>query len=345
VASETVLVPGGSGFVGVHVVAALLQAGYPARATLRSLGREGDVRRMLARAGLDGGTSQLSFAEADLLRDEGWAAAVRGCRFVHHVASPFPLGVPKHEDELLAPAREGTLRVLRAARAAGVERVVLTSSVAAVAYGVPERAEPFTEQDWSNPDGPGITAYAKSKTLAERAAWEYVRGEGAGLELAVVNPVGIFGPALGPDLSTSVVIVKELLEGSVPGMPNIWFGAVDVRDVASLHLLAMTRPEAAGERFLAVAGHFVAAVEVAKTLKRRMGAAAKRTPVRVLPDALVKVAALFNPAARQVVPELGKRKDASAAKAERVLGWQPRSAEESIVASAQSLVDLGLVKA
>ena len=341
---ELVLVTGGSGFVGIHCIVKLLSAGYRVRTTVRSLRREADIRAMLERAGLPANTDRVSCMEADLQADAGWHTACEGCRYVLHVASPFPSTVPKHEDELILPAREGTLRVLRAARDTGVQRVVLTSSFAAIGYGVPERDAPFTEEDWSNPEGPGITAYAKSKTLAERAAWNFVATEGGTLELAAVNPVGIFGPALSTDLSSSVLIVQQLMNGAVPGMPDIYFGGVDVRDVADLHLRAMTEPAARGQRFLCVAGEFVAAVEVAKVLKSQLGPAAAKVSTRKLPDWLVRLVALFNPTARQIVPELGKRKDATAEKAERLLGWQPRSVAESIVASGESLLKLGLIQ-
>ena len=340
---ETVLVTGGSGFIAMHCIVKLLAAGHPVRASVRSLAREPEVRATLKAAGADAG-DRLSFVVADLTADAGWADAVAGCDYVLHVASPFPLNVPKHEDELIVPAREGALRVLRAARAAGVKRVVQTSSFAAVGYGHPQMDRPFTEHDWSRPDGEGITAYAKSKTLAERAAWDFMAREGGDMELAVVNPVGVFGPVLGADFSTSIEIVKRMLDGALPAVPRITFGVVDVRDVADLHLLAMTHPEAAGERFLAVSGDFASLREIGLILKRRMGEAARRTPTRELPDWLVRVVALFDKSVGQVVPELGKRKNATSDKARRVFGWTPRSVEDAVVATAESLQRLGLLK-
>ena len=339
---STVLVTGGSGFIGVHCVLQLLEAGHTVRTTVRSLKREADVRAMLKVGGVDAG-ARLSFVEADLERDAGWAEAVAGCEFVHHVASPFPASEPKDENELIVPAREGTLRVLRAARDAGVKRVVLTSSFAAIGYGHPGQVEPFNETDWTNIDGPGVGAYQKSKTLAERAAWEFMKREGGAMELAVVNPVGVFGPVLGPDYSTSILLTKRLIEGSVPGCPRIWFGAVDVRDVADLHMRAMTDPAAGGERFLAVAGPSVSILEVAKTLKASLGAAGKRVPTRQIPDWLLKVVAWRDKSVRLIVPELGKVKQATHEKASRVLGWRPRSNDEAIVATGESLLRLGLL--
>ncbi len=340
---EQVLVTGGSGFIGAHCILQLLNAGYRVRSTVRSLNREGDVRAMLQQGGA-APTTPLSFVAADLMSDAGWQEAAAGCDFVLHVASPFPLGVPKNDDDLIVPAREGTLRVLRAARQAGVKRVVLTSSFAAIGYGTHITDQPFTEENWTDPTGPHVTAYVKSKTLAERAAWDFIAREGGGLELSVVNPVGVFGPVLGPDYSTSIQIVQRLLDGSVPGCPRISFGAVDVRDVAGLHLSAMTNPAAKGERFLAVAGDFVTIKEIAEMLKRRLGPAAKRVPTRVLPDFMVRLVSFFDSSVKQIVPELGRFKNATNAKARRVLGWSPRSNEDAIVATAESLQRLHLLK-
>jgi nucleoside-diphosphate-sugar epimerase len=340
---ELVLVTGGSGFIAMHCTLKLLAAGYRVRNTVRSLAREAEVRATLKAAGADAG-DRLAFFAADLTADAGWAEAAAGCDYVLHVASPFPLNVPRHEDELIVPARQGALRVLRAARGAGVKRVVLTSSFAAIGYGHPQVDRPFTEHDWTKPEGEGVTAYAKSKTLAERAAWDFMAREGGDLELAVVNPVGVFGPALGADFSSSIEIIKRLMDGSLPALPRLSFGVVDVRDVADLHLKAMTDPEAAGERFLAVAGEFVSMRDIGLMLKRRIGDAARRVPTRELPDWLLRIVALVDKSVGQIVPELGKRKNASADKARRVLGWSPRSAEDAVVATAESLVSLGLLK-
>ncbi len=340
---ELVLVTGGSGFIGAHCILQLVNAGYRVRTTVRSLKREAEVRAMLKAGGAEPGAG-LSFAAADLMSDAGWPEAVAGCDFVLHVASPFPPSVPKHEDELIIPAREGALRVLRAARDAGVKRVVLTSSFAAIGYGHKPTGRPFTEESWTDPNGDGVSAYVKSKTLAERAAWDFIAREGGALELSVVNPVGVFGPVLGPDFSTSIQIMKRFMDGAMPGCPRLTFGLVDVRDVADLHLRAMTNPAAKGERFLAVAGDFMAMQEVALVLKTRMGEAGKRVPTRVLPDWLLRVASLFDSSLKQIVPELGKSKNATNEKSKRVLGWAPRSNEESIVATAESLVRLGLLR-
>ncbi len=340
---STVLVTGGSGFIGSHCILQLLAEGHQVRTTVRNLAREGEVRAMLKAGGTDAG-DRLKFFAADLEKDAGWAEAVAGSDHVLHVASPFPSGIPKHEDELIVPAREGALRVLRCARDAGVKRVVLTSSFAAVGYGQTPQETPFDETNWTDLRGGHMTAYVKSKTIAERAAWDFVAREGGGLELSVVNPVGVFGPVLGPDYSTSILLVQRLMDGAMPGCPRLYFGVVDVRDVADLHIRAMTDPAAKGERFLAVSGDFLSIQEIAKILKARMGDAAKRVPVRQIPNWLVRLSALRDPAIRQITPELGKHKNATNAKARRLLGWSPRSNDEAIVATAESLVRLGLLK-
>jgi dihydroflavonol-4-reductase len=340
---STVLVTGGSGFIGSHSILQLLAAGHHVRTTIRSLKREGDVRAMLREGGAEPG-DRLSFIAADLQSDEGWPEAVAGCDYVLHVASPFPETVPKSEDELIVPAREGALRVLRASRDAGVKRVVLTSSFAAIGYGHRPQETPFDETSWTDPSGDDVLPYAKSKTLAERAAWDFIAGDGRPLELSVVNPVGVFGPVLGPDYSTSILLVQRLMDGAMPGCPRLRFGVVDVRDVADLHIRAMTHPAATGERYLAVAGDFMSILDIARVLKARMGAAAKRVPTRQLPNWLVRLAALRDPAVKQILPELGKRKNATSEKARRMLGWAPRSNEEAIVATAESLVRLCLLR-
>jgi len=338
---DLVLVTGGSGFIGVHCILRLLEAGYRVRTTVRSLSREAEVRAMLKEGGAEP-VETLEVVEADLVRDSGWAEAVAGCRYVLHVASPFPSVQPRNPFELIVPARQGALRVLRAARDAGVARVVLTSSFAAIGHGHPPTERSFTEEDWSELDD-SASPYARSKTLAERAAWDFVASEGGALELAVVNPVGVLGPVLGPDLSSSIRLVKQALDGAMPGAPRLYFNLVDVRDVADLHVRAMTDPAAKDERFLAVANGPVSIKEVCDVLRAHLVEAAARVPTREVPDALVRALALVNPEARGIVGDLGKVRRASNEKARRVLGWEPRSNEEAILATAQSLLRLGLV--
>ncbi|WP_026792299.1 SDR family oxidoreductase [Pleomorphomonas oryzae] len=343
-----VLVTGGTGFLGAYCIIQLLAAGHEVRATVRDLRREHDLKAMLRQAILRQGgagdrADQVALFAADLTIDAGWKQATAGCDYVLHVASPFPGRVPKDENELIRPARDGALRVLRAARDAKVRRVVLTSSFAAIGYGK-GRAGTFTETDWTDPGDPTIQPYQKSKTLAERAAWSFMKEEGGALELAVINPTGILGPVLGADLSTSTHLIKRMLEGSTPGCPDLWFGIVDARDAADLHLRAMTNPAAAGERFLATAGHFMNVAQMAQTLKDRLGGSARAVSTRQLPNWLLRAVALFDPEVRSLLPELGKQKNATAAKAQRLLGWNPRPPEEAIIATATSLADLNLLK-
>ena len=340
---STILVTGGSGFIGCHCTLQLLASGHQVRTTVRNLKREADVRAVLTESGAEPG-NRLSFLAADLENDSGWAEAVAGCEFVLHVASPLPLHVPKNEDELIVPAREGTLRVLRAARNAGVKRVVLTSSFGAIGYGQKPRNTPFDEKDWTDPLTPDVLPYIKSKTLAERAAWDFMAREGGNLELAVINPVAVLGPVMGPDFSASIQLVKHLMDGAMPGCPKLIFGIVDVRDIADLHIRAMTHPDAKGERFLGVSGDFMSMREIALILKKRMGTDAKRVPTMQIPNWVVRLAALWDPAVKQILPELGKFKNGTGEKARRILGWKPRSREETVVSTAESLVRLRLLK-
>jgi dihydroflavonol-4-reductase len=337
---NNVLVTGGSGFVGGHVILQLLAAGHTVRTTVRSLNREPDVRAALKEAGADAG-DRLSFVAADLNRDDGWADAVGGCDYVIHVASPIPIAPPKTEDELIRPARDGVLRVLKAARAAEVKRVVFTSTCGAIYYGHAPQTAPFDETSWTNLDGE-MSAYVKSKAIAERAAWDFMTAEGGSLELSVINPAGILGPVLSPDFSSSIELVKRLMNG-MPGCPQLYFGVVDVRDVANLHLRAMTDPAAKGERFIAVSGSAMSMLDIATVLKARLGNAAKKVPTRQLPNWVVRIGALFDPGVRTLLPMLGKIRHATSAKAERMLGWKPRSREDAIVATAESLIKFGIV--
>jgi nucleoside-diphosphate-sugar epimerase len=336
-----VLVTGGSGFVGAHVILQLARAGHQVRTTVRNLGRETAVRAMLKAGGREPGDN-LSFFAADLQSDAGWREAVAGCDYVMHVASPIPVNAPKNEDELIVPAREGTLRVLRAARDAKVKRVVLTSSCGAIYYGHPPQKEPFDETSWTIMNGE-ISAYVKSKAIAERAAWDFMAREGGGLELSVVNPAGIFGPVLAPDYSSSIELIKRLMNG-MPGCPRIYFGVVDVRDVADLHLRAMTHPSASGERFIAVSGDSLSMLDIARMLRARLGSSAGKVPRFQLPDWVVRLAAKRDPSVQQLLPLLGKIRNATSEKARRVLGWSPRPNEEAVIGTAESLIQFGLVQ-
>lgn len=338
---DLVLVTGGTGFIAQHCILALLAQGYRVRTTLRTPSREAEVRAHLKVGGAEPG-ERLGFAVADLGDDRGWAEAAEGCAYVMHGASPTPSGEYASEDEWIRPAVDGNLRVLRAARDAGVRRVVLTSAFGAVGMGHKPMKRPFDEADWTNLEGK-VAPYQKSKTLSERAAWDFVAAEGRGLELSAVNPTAVAGPVLGADYSHSIRLIKQLLEG-LPGSPKVNSGFVDARDVADLHLRAMIHPAAAGERFLAIAGDSLWFREVAEILRRRLGDAAARVTTREIPNTVVRMgAAAGNPALKALVPFLGVSMNATSEKAVRLLGWSPRPAEEAIVASAESLIALGLV--
>jgi dihydroflavonol-4-reductase len=338
---STVLVTGGTGFLGAHTIARLLADGHTVRTTIRTLSRSGDVLEMLRTAAAPNADS-VSFFAADLTRDAGWAEAVAGADYVIHVASPFPGARPKDENELIVPARDGALRVLRAARDAGVKRVVMTSSFAAIGYGHGKTERVFTEADWTRLDGADVTPYIRSKAVAERAAWDFVDTEGGGLELTVINPVGIFGPILGPDFSSSINIVRTMLDGGMRVAPPIFTNVVDVRDAADLHVRAMTAPNAAGERFLALSsGGPVSFQRMAAALRAGLDEAASQAPRSSSPTWLIRLISLFVPALRELVPQLDVRRRASNQKAIRELGWQPRTVDEVVVATGESLIRLG----
>lgn len=334
----TVLVTGGSGYIGGFTIRQLVAEGWMVHTTIRSLAREAEVRKSL---GVDDG--KVKFFAAELMNDAGWAEAMAGCSHVAHIASPIPPNAPKHEDELILPAREGALRALRFAKAAGVKRFVMTSSAAAIAYGHGKGTRTYTEKDWTNLDGPDVYAYVKSKTIAERAARDWVAAEGGGIEYVAICPAAVLGPVTSGDYSPSLEVVKKLLEGALPGCPDFGFGIVDVRDVADLHVRALNAPNMAGERFVC-SGPFLKMIDVARILKANMGDQAKKVPTRKLPDFLVKVVSLFDPVVRQVVGELGNVRNMDATHAKQVLGWVARPPEEVILDTAKSLIEHGIVK-
>lgn len=336
-AQDLVLVTGGTGFLGTHLIAQLIAQGYRVRTSVRTLDREVEIRESLGRAGADPQVD-LDLVVADLSSNDGWAGATDGVRFVLHVASPFPPAVPESDDDVIVPARDGALRVLQAARDSGVERVVMTSSFAAVGYGHEPTDRPFTEEDWTNLDAP-LGAYIRSKAVAERAAWDFIDDEAPSLELAVVNPVGIFGPPLSADLSSSVQLAQQLL--SLPAVPRLATTVVDVRDVADLHIRAMTHTDAAGQRFLASTGEPLPFGEVAEILRTAIGRGDSVPPT--LPDEVVREGAKTDPGMANMVGELGKVRRVSGEKARTLLGWQPRSNVDALSATAIALQNLGLV--
>lgn len=333
----TVLVTGASGYIAGFIIQQLRAQGWTVRGTVRDLNKADAVRKTL-------GAPDLELFAVDLTSDAGWTEAMAGVDYLQHIASPIPDREPKDEQELIRPAREGALRALKAAKAAGVKRVVMTSSMAAVAYGHPEPRPVFNESHWTNPDHPDTYAYIRSKTHAERAAREWMAANGAGMEFVTINPAAVLGPVLGSDFSPSLEVVKKLLDGALPGLPRLGFGIVDVRDVADLHVKAMTAPDMNGERLLA-SGRFLWMTEIAALLKDRLGNAARRVPTRGLPDWLLRLSARFDPTVRMVTPELGKERLIDSSHAKAALGWQARPEEETILDCANSLIKAGLVKA
>ncbi len=338
--ATTVLVTGASGYIAMHCILQLLQQGYRVRGTLRTPSREKKLRDAFARH-VDA-DERLAFVTADLMSDQGWADALTGCRFVLHVASPNPPTEPKDEDALIEPARDGTLRVLRTAANAGVQRVVLTSSIAAIVSGHDPDGRIFTEDDWANIDA-GIGAYAKSKTVAEHAAWDFVDNLSAGetLELASINPGYVIGPLLDDDSPVSVEIVGKLLRRDVPFCVRLGFTLVDVRDVAAAHLLAMTAPQAAGKRFICDA-EFYWMQEIAFVLEDQFADRGYRIPTRLVPNFVAHLIGLFDGTVRRVLPTLGQRVEVSSERLRSTLDWQPRPVQEAIVDTAESLIEYGL---
>lgn len=337
-----VLVTGGNGFVATECIVQLLRQGFSVRATVRSEQKAQALRETLTSVMSDKNLD-IEFVQADLTSDQNWDLAAQECQYVLHVASPISLQLPKDADEMIKPAVDGTLRVLKAAQAAGVARVVLTSNFGAVGYSQKDRSKLITEACWTDPNEKGLSAYNKSKVLAERAAWDYVQSNEVDLELNVVNPMGIFGPAIGTELSSGFGLLQQLMMGQMKRLPDIRLGIVDVRDVARLHILAMLEPAVSGERFLALSGGTLSITEIAVLLKKEFPFHTKKMSTKPLPTLLLKFLALFNKKAKSIRPLVGIYREASNAKARTMLGWQPRSNEEAILASAQSMIEHGVL--
>jgi nucleoside-diphosphate-sugar epimerase len=331
---ERVLVTGGTGYLAGWSIVGLLQQGYRVRTTVRSVAREQTVHDAVSTV-VDP-QDRLEFAVADLTDDSGWDAAVAGCRYVLHVASPLGAEDPRDPDELIVPARDGALRVLRAATAVGVTRVVLTSAANAASPSS-YAADGVTDETLWTVDDPSLPAYRRSKTIAERAAWDFMAGYEGPTTLTTVLPGAVFGPILSTANLGSVRIIQRLLQGRMPGLPRIGLEVVDVRDIADLHIRAMTAPEAAGQRFLGT-GEFVWMRDIAAALRAGLGDAAARVPTRQLPDIVVRLASLVDRSLRPILPGLGRRNRHSTEKARRVLDWQPRPAAEAVVDCARSLI-------
>jgi len=338
---ETVLVTGGSGFVGSYCIIQLLKEGYTVRTTIRSVDKIDSLKETLL-AGNAENMQNLTFIAANLMSDENWDKAVEGSDYVLHVASPFPAGEPKDENEIIIPARDGALRVLRTALAAKVKRVVLTSSFAAIGYTINPKNHVFTEEDWTDPNVK-LPAYIKSKAIAERAAWDFMEKNAGAMELVVINPVGIFGPVLGKNFSSSIGMIVQLLSGKMPGTPQLSFGIVDVRDVADIHIKAMKNPAASGQRFLATSDGMISFPGIAKVLKTDSNLPVDKVPSKILPNWLVRVSSWFKPELRPIVPQLGVVKTLSNAKAKSLLNWSPRAKETTIRETAESLVRFKIV--
>lgn len=339
-----VVVTGGSGFIASHTIIQLLQKGYAVRTTVRNLNKTALIKKMLQQGGITD-FSDLSFIEADLTHDAHWDEAMAGATYAIHPASPTPTLNFKDESEMIDPAIDGVLRVLKAASRAHLKRVVLTSAYGAIFAGHRDQKTPFTEEDWSDLSQPDIHPYQKSKTLSERAAWDFIKTDQSGLELATVNPVAVMGPVLADDYSHSNIQIQQLLAGETPAVPEVDSGYVDVRDVASLHILAMTAPQAAGQRFLATTGETLSFMDVTNILREAFPAFADNLPTQFVPAAVLRQQAEHNPMLKMVASVAGTYAETSNKKAVSMLGWHPRSAKEAIIATAQSMIDLGIVKA
>ncbi|REC61521.1 aldehyde reductase [Chryseobacterium pennae] len=331
---ETVLVTGGSGFIACYCIITLLNNGYKVKATFRSLKKAELVKEMLKEGGITS-FEDISFTEADLQNEASWDKAAEGCQYVMHTASPTPNTDAKTEDDFVIPAKNGVLFVLRAAKKAGVKRVVLTSAFGAVSYGT-LKDTPYTEEDWTVLNDT-VFPYQRSKTISEKAAWEFIQSEGESMELSVVNPTTVMGPVLSTDYAHSIQIIRQMMNGEMKGCPKLITGYVDVRDVANLHFRALTMPEANGQRFIAVAGEALSMLDVAKILRRNLGDVAHKVPTKELPSWVIRLLSVFNPKIKMIVPHLGLVKKASNEKTKALLHWKPRSAEEAIVTAAESL--------
>jgi nucleoside-diphosphate-sugar epimerase len=341
--TEIILVTGGTGAVGINCILQLLQKGYTVRTTIRNLSKKNEVINMLKYGFVGSPESKLSFVEADLSNDANWEIAINGCTYVLHVASPTHIG-SDDESEMIRHAVDGVLRVLKVARDQGVKRVVLTSSYGALGFSNRDFGTVTSEANWTNPNDRGLAPYHKSKALAESAAWNFMKNEGGDMELAVINPTAIFGPSLGPSQSPSLGILKTMLSGSMPAIPNFSINVVDIRDVADLHILAMVTPEAKGQRFIASADGQISMPQIAKLLKEKEPVLSEKVSLKTLPNFILRIAALFSSKAKDGLYMSKLNRSISNEKAKTILGWTPiANNEEAILASVDSMVKFKMI--
>lgn len=337
--AKKLLVTGASGFIASHCILELLNCGYLVKGTLRDLDRAGSILKILDKHTRK--IDNIEFVQAELNDAHCWDNAVRGCDGILHIASPAPVVQPKNADELITPARDGTLNVLKAAHRSNIKRVVITSSSAAVSEQVKGNSYTYSDKDWTDPSVPGLSPYSLSKTIAEKSAWEFAKNN-EGIEISVINPVFVFGPALETDYGSSLEILYKLLKGKYPLLPNLGFSIVDVRDVAVLHRLAFELDDAAGKRFICASG-FRWLKEIAILLRDNFPDYRKKVPNKIMPNFLVRIVSFFDPSVIRFIPSLGIRKEMDTGPAREILGWQPRSPEEAIESGARSLIELGVV--
>ncbi|WP_040205870.1 SDR family oxidoreductase [Neobacillus jeddahensis] len=339
--NKTVLVTGGTGFVAGWAIHELLKQGYKVRTTVRSKEKEKNVRNTLFNSGID--TDSLSFYVADLTSDEGWKDAVIGVDYVLHIASPLSTGNHEDLDSYVGPARDGAIRVLREATHAGVERVVMTSSLAAATPDISNNDQHINELLWTDPNDKNLNAYRKSKAIAEKAAWDFMKEQNSKTTtLTTILPGAIFGPNLSSTVTSSIEVIQRLLQGKGIGNPKIGFEIVDVRDLVDLHIRAMTNPNAAGQRYIASSG-FMWMNDMARFLKKELGDIGKNIPTKTIPNFVLRAAAKMNPSLGSLVPMLGRKFRYTSEKARLQLNWSPRPVEDTILDSAKKLEELYLI--
>ncbi len=342
--SKKVLVTGGTGFLSSHILLQLLEQGYKVITTVRSLKSQDKVIDLLQNNGVKN-IDNLEFAEADLSKDHNWKEAMKGCDYVLSVASPVFMDIPSNEEEAIRPALEGIGRILSGAKEAGVKRVVMTSNFGAVGFSNKDPLSTTTENNWTNPDEPGLSVYEKSKLLAEKAAWKFMEEKGGSMELVTINPVAILGPSLSNHFTGSFGLIQHLLDGSMKAVPNIPLNLVDVRDVADIHIRAMTNPGAKGQRFIASADGQISMPEIAEFLRKENSLAAQNVSRKKVPNWVLHLGSLFNKHAKEGVLLLRMNRHVSNQKARNILGWKPISTNEDILReSLKSLLKYGQLK-